>query len=205
MTIHSKKKALLSGIYDVIIYLKKNSVMVFLTVLILCGVTVGCAFYSILSNENKFLISSIMAYTTTPTDFISGCSAVFSSAFEVYMLIIGLFLLGLTPYGIPLIFLMPLSFGFAMGATECFYYETAGLKAVAITFLPCMIISSIAIMIACAQAFRMSRLFSCQLLPYSAHCGGMWQDFKMYIFRYLFCLFLAFAAAIVNVLLQTFL
>lgn len=180
----------------------KNKQLFFLLFLVVLGAVLGCTTYTLLSDERRQLFSSVASVTTVPNDFVSGCTAVASSAFSVCCILVVVFLLGLTAYGCPLILIAPLFFGFCLGVAECQAYIQGGFWQLSVQVLLPMSVAMIPVLIATSQALRMSCVFSRQLLPSSAHCGGMWQEFKMYLLRFLLCFFLAFAAALIQVLLQ---
>ncbi len=169
--------------------------------LLLIGSLLGAAVFSLLTHPQKELLSSILSVQQTPSGFADGCAMMFSSAFLSLLMLAILFLLGLTAFGVPLILMVPLFFGFGIGVAECSCYAAGGVGAVALTVLPHMMIAAMGVLIASAESLRMSCVFSRQLLPASAHCGGMWQDFKLYLLRFLLCIVIVFAAAVTDVLL----
>ncbi|MBR5135066.1 MAG: stage II sporulation protein M [Clostridia bacterium] len=183
-------------------FLKKNAYALFFIFLLILGAVIGCVFYSISTETICHSFSSLLIPSNVPKTFSEGCLAVFGASLYNCLLLALLFLFGLTAYGSPLILTLPIFFGFCIGITECRLYGAFDWLYLMTDFLPPTLISIIAIVSGCVQSLRMSCLFSRQLLPTCAHCGGMWHDFKLYLLRFLFCFFLAFLASSLNVILQ---
>lgn len=183
-------------------FCRANGQLLFLVVIVCLGAIVGTLTYNLLSSEHRASFASLISHATVPTDFVEGCVAVLSSGFYGWLLLMVLFLLGLTAYGCPLIVLVPLIFGFCIGVAECHAFAFLGVWAMFARVLIPVLITGIAIVIAAGQALKMSCSFSRQLLPSHAHCGGLWQDFKVYLIRFAVCLLIALAGAIVAVLLR---
>lgn len=183
-------------------FCRTNGQLLFLVLLICLGAVAGAVVYTFLSSDDRTAFASLLSSTTVPTNFLDGCIAVLSSGFYGVLLLIVLFLLGLTAYGCPLIVLVPLFFGVCIGVAECHAYMFDGLWTMLCTVLIPVMITGMAIVTATGQALRMSCAFSRQLLPSHAHCGGLWQDFKLYLIRFAICLLIVLAGAIIAVLLR---
>ena len=135
--------------------------------------------------------------------FQGGMSVLFSSCFLTFVLLLALFLAGLSTYGAPVTVLVPIFFGLGVGLTEAYYYGAGrpGILFVALLVVPRTLIAATALLMGCSESLRMSLLLSGQLLP-NAHCGGLWLDFRLYCVRFLVFFGLAFAAGVVDVCLR---
>lgn len=184
------------------LFCRENGQLLFLVSLVLIGAVVGAVIYGFLPNDDREVFVQMISSGTAPSDFLGGCIAVLSSMFYGLLLLILLFLLGLTAYGCPLIVLVVLFFGVCVGVAECHAYVFGGFWSMLCTVLLPTAVTGIAVVIAAGQALRMSCLFSRQLLPSHAHCGGLWQDFKKYLVQYLICLLIALSGAITAVMFR---
>lgn len=180
----------------------KNGQLLFLIMLMFIGALIATWLYPKLTDEWKMIFYGVTDLQTPPTNLIQGCTAVMSSAFLVFVLLALLFLFGLTPYGCPLILCVPLFFGYVIGLAQCRAFLANGVTEVLFAVLLPMGIAALSIVIGAAQAMQMSAQFSRQLLPSCAHCGGLWQDFKWYLLRFMLCVMIALAAATVKIFLQ---
>ncbi len=120
------------------------------------------------------------------------------------VLLLLLFLAGLTAYGVPITVMVPLFFGLGVGLTQGYYYAMgiAGVGISCLFVLPRGLIAAIGILMACAEALRMSLRLARQLMPGSA-MGSMWVPFRLYCIRFLLFLAIALAASVVDVTLRT--
>lgn len=202
LSVHTHSGGRLHPLRSAFGFCKKNGRLMRLLCLLLIGALLGAAVFSLLTLSQKEQLLSIVSVQKAPSDFVDGCGMAASSAFFPLLMLAVLFLLGLTAFGVPLILPVPLFFGFGIGVAECSCYEADGLGAVALTVLPHMMMAAVGVLIASAESLRMSFVFSRQLLPASAHCGGMWQDFKLYLLRFLLCTVIVSAAAVTDVLLR---
>lgn len=185
-------------------FVNQNGQLLFLTVIMLCGTVLGCCLFFSLSPDRYQLLDSLFLAAQSPSSFAEGCTAVVSSAFSVLILLIVLFLLGLTAYGCPLILLIPLFFGLWIGVSECYAYATSSFLPMLLTTLLPVCITAVAVLIATMQSLHMSCLFSRQLLPNYAHCGSLWHDFKLYLLRFMLCMLIAVVAAVIRLLCRMY-
>lgn len=132
----------------------------------------------------------------------TGCMQLLSSScFLPGVLLLVLFISGLSACGVPVAIVVPFFFGMGLGLTEAYYYAigSGGVAFVALLILPHSLLAALALLMGCAESMRLSLLFSGQLLPGSAHCGGLWQDFKLYLARFVVCIGLVFLSGVVDV------
>jgi hypothetical protein len=58
---------------------------------------------------------------------------------------------------------------------------------------------AVVLLMASSECLRMSLHFAATLLPRSAHCGGLWQEFRLYGLRFVVLLLLMLAAGALDV------
>lgn len=127
-----------------------------------------------------------------------------SACFQPLCLLVLLFLSGVSACGLPIVFLVPIFWGIGLGFSEAYYMQNGigGWFVLAAVLLPSAIMELVALLMACSEALRMTMLMSVQLLPRSARCGGLWQDFRLYSVRFLLLLTLILAAGALDVILR---
>ena len=137
-----------------------------------------------------------------------GFSGAFSewlqSCFQPMVLLTLLFLTGLSVCGAPFAILVPVFWGLGLGMTQASYYASGwqGMLIVAAVVLPHSVMELVALLMAASESLRMSLRFTGLLLPRSAHCGGLWQEFRLYGIRFLLLLFLLFGAGALDVVMR---
>ena len=132
-----------------------------------------------------------------------------SATMTVLMIFLGylpllalLFLFGMTAFGSPLILLCLIAFGFRGGVLESYVYLSRGfVESAAFVIFP-MMLACVAMITAVKASLRMSFVFSKQLLPSGAHCGGLWMPFKRYLSCFMICLAILFGCAVTEVLIH---
>ncbi len=182
----------------------QNGRLLFLILLVIIGAILGCSAFAIMPRDYQSFLSSLLSSNTEITDFLSGCTAVLSATFGNSVLLMLLFLFGLTAFGGPLIVLVELFYGFCIGTAESQAFYQNGMVSVVFHAVLPMTIAGIAVLIAGCQAIHMSCVFTKQLLPGGAHCGGMWHPFRNYLLRFFLCMVIVLAAAVVQVVTQIF-
>lgn len=195
-----KKRQLHHLARDMMRFIHGNGQLLLMLLMILAGAFLGTIVYGGLKGTEHEVFSSFLSELTLPSDLMAGCKAVLSSAFGLCVILVLLFLFGMTAFGCPLIFVMVFVFGFWLGIDQSHAYIHGGYAAVIITVLSHMLVACISVLRGAQQALHMSCVFSRQLLPSGAHCGGMWQDFKKYLVSFLICMILALSSGIVQVL-----
>ncbi len=190
-----KKRTITKSIRFSVRFLKKNTLVFLLILFILSGAFIGTILFDSLDGFGENGMFSHITNTEIPTDFFSACKAVCNSSFCFLLFLTALFLMGLTSFGCPIILLTVVIYGFWIGVSQAQMFVECGFWPM-IVFVHCpMILSGIAVLIAAKQSILMSCLFSRQLLPFSAHCGSLWHDFKRYLTVYLICSGIVVAAA----------
>ncbi len=133
--------------------------------------------------------------------FVGALSAWVSSCFHLLLLLSVVFVAGLSACGAPLGLVVPLFWGMGLGMTlaNCYSAGFAGVAVAAVVLLPHSAMEGVALLMGASECLRMSLRFTVQLLPRSAHCGGLWQDFRLYIVRFLLLLLLLLGAGALDV------
>lgn len=183
-------------------FASNRRLLVFLS-LFLLGVFGGAMVFTVSHSALNPELSLLLKIPPIDGGFRGGISVLFSSCFSTVVLLLLLFLAGLTACGAPVAVLVPIFFGLGVGLTEAYYYGAgrSGILFVALLVIPHSLLAATALIMGCSESLRMSLLLSGQLLP-SAHCGGLWQDFRLYCVRFLVFFGLAFGAGVLDVFLR---
>ena len=181
---------------------QNRRLLIFLAVF-LAGVLGGVLIFTVSHASMEHELSLMLDIPAIQGGFQGGMSVLFSSCFLTFVLLLALFLAGLSTYGAPVTVLVPIFFGLGVGLTEAYYYGAGrpGILFVALLVVPRTLIAATALLMGCSESLRMSLLLSGQLLP-NAHCGGLWLDFRLYCVRFLVFFGLAFASGVVDVCLR---
>ena len=183
-------------------FITQNVALIFLIGLVIVGAFLGNRIFNSFTVGQRSVLTDWLYAPVTPRDFSSAVKAVVTSGFTHAVFLILLFLFGMTAFGCPLILFALFVYGFRIGVIEGFSFISNGwIWTVVHVHIP-ILIASCAILPAVKYSLRMSCIFSRQLLPYSAHCGGMWMEFKCYMLRYSICFCAIAASAITDVLLH---
>lgn len=136
---------------------------------------------------------------------LAGCIQEWTaSCFSAFILLAALFLAGLSVCGVPVSVMVPFFFGLGIGLTEAYYYAggKSGILLVALLVLPRTLIAVFALLIAASESMRMSLLLAGQVLPAGGKDGGLWQDFKLYLARFVACVGIVILSGGAEVLLK---
>ncbi len=185
-------------------FLKQNRRLLLLLLLPLVGCIAGMALYSPLSVSLPSEWWALLPLTPVKGDFAVLLSQWFSSCFQPLCLLALLFFSGVSACGAPLVFLVPIFWGIGLGFSEAYYAQSgmSGWLVLAVVLLPSAIMELVALLMACSEALRLTLLMAVQLLPRSARCGGLWQDFRLYCMRFLVLLAFVLGAGALDVILR---
>ncbi|MCL2488153.1 MAG: hypothetical protein FWE80_05655 [Oscillospiraceae bacterium] len=128
-----------------------------------------------------------------------------SACFSPLILLLILFLTGLSVCGAPAAVAVPFFYGMGLGLSESYFYAAGGRHGIAHTalaVLPPALIAAFALLMASAETLRMSLALGGQLLPGSAEQGGLWPAFRLYLARFTVSAGLIFLSGVVEVLLK---
>lgn len=182
--------------------LDNRRLLIFLT-LFLCGTCSGVLLFVACKDTVSADLAVMLRVEAVEGGFMKGISMLFSSCFSTLLLLAVLFLCGLSACGAPVTIVLPFFFGLGLGMTEAYYYGVGnmGILFTAIFIIPHYLVAAAALLMSCSESLRMTLLISGQLLP-SVHCGGLWQDFKLYCIRFVIFAGIALAAGIIDVCLR---
>lgn len=181
-----------------------NRRLLFFLLLLLAGVLGGVLVFTLSHSLLSKELTVMLQVQAVEGGIKGGISQLFSSCFSTVCMLGLLFLAGLSACGAPLTLLVPLFFGLGLGMTQAYYYGVggSGVAFVALLVIPHSLVAGVSLLMGCSESLRMSFLLAGQLLPNSAHCGGLWQDFRLYCVRFLLFVGLAFAAGVLDVCLR---
>lgn len=164
--------------------------------LLLVGVIVGCRLAPHMPQSTTALIQSLSISKTS----FSGVTEVFSVFWQgslVFLVAIGLLMLsGMSLCGIPAVLCIPALCGVWIGLFESVLLATRGMQALALA-LPGTLLAVWAVLIACAEAFRLTLRLVAQVMPGTPKTG-LWRDFRLFFLRFLLCFLLAFLASAIQ-------
>jgi len=170
----------------------------------LIGCIAGMVLYAPLSETLPTEWWALLPLTPVKSDFASVFSQWLSSCFQPLCLLVLVFFSGVSAFGAPIIFLVPIFWGIGLGFSEAYYAQSgvSGWLVLAVVLLPPAIMELVALLMACSESLRLTLLMAVQLLPRSARCGGLWQDFRLYCLRFFLLLAFILGAGALDVLLR---
>ncbi|MBE6767602.1 MAG: hypothetical protein E7549_01670 [Ruminococcaceae bacterium] len=184
----------------------QNGRLLWLLGLFVAGVQIGCAVFSAAWQPLGAALGTLLAPTPLDGGFAGAAAHLLSAAAPHFLLLLLLFFLGFSACGAPLSLLVPLFFGAGTGLSMAYRYATGwqGVTYTALLILPHTLLVAAALLIACAESVRFSARLARQMLPHATLGGGLWQDLKLYLARFLLCGGLLFAAAVLDTVLRIF-
>ncbi len=182
-------------------FLADNRRILCFLLLPIVGCICGMLLYSTVRSASWLTLFTVERITPK---FPAAFSALFESCFQPIVLLTALFLAGLSACGAPFAVIIPLFWGLGLGMTQAGYYATGwgGVLTVSAVILPHAVMELVAILMAASESLRMSLRFTAVVLPRTAHCGGLWQEFRLYCIRFAVLLFLLFGAGALDVILR---
>lgn len=182
-------------------FLAENRRLLLFLLLPMGGSVCGMLLYSLIRPAEWLTLLTIERITPSVSAVFSG---LFESCFQPILLLSLLFIAGLSACGAPLAVIIPVFWGLGLGLTQASYYASGwqGVLIVAAVMLPHSVMELVALLMAASESLRMSLQFTVLLLPRSAHCGGLWQEFRLYGIRFLLLLLLLFGAGALDVILR---
>ena len=187
-----------TGTTRMVRFVKENQRLLLFLLLPIGGCLCGLLLYGAVSAAEWITLVEIRP---VPVGIGQVFSQLFESCFQPILLLAILFVSGLSACGIPAALAVPVFWGMGVGLTQACYYAEGwgGVAVVAAVLLPHSVMEAVVLLMAASECFRMSVRFAVQLLPRSAHCGGLWQDFRLYAVRFLLLLLLLFVAGALDV------
>ena len=177
-------------------FIVTNSRLFLFLALLLSGVAIGCRIEPRVPKSGIALLQSL-SYSKTTFSGIGDAISVFWRGSLVSLAAIGLLMLcGMSLCGIPVVLCIPLLFGVWTGLFESFLLSQSGTKALLLA-LPGTLLTVWAVLIACAEAFRLTLRLVAQVMPGSPKTG-VWRDFRLFFLRFLLCFLLALLASAIQ-------
>ena len=192
---------------ELVRFVRQNGRLLWLLGSILVGAQIGCTVFLSAWQPLGTVLAPLLAPAPLGGGFSGAAAHLLSSAAPYFLLLLLLFFLGFSACGAPLALSVPLFFGAGTGLSMAYHYATGlhGVVYTALLVLPHTLLVSAALLIACAESTRLSTMLARQMLPHATLGGGLWQDFKLYLARFLLCGGLLFAAATLDTVLRIFL
>lgn len=189
---------------SVVAFIVKNRRLLLFLLLPLLGCICGLLLYNTLQTVLPKEWLALLPMTPVTGGIHGIFTQWFFACFQPICLLLLLFLAGVSAFGAPLVFLIPVFWGIGLGCSEAYYVQNgvSGWLLVIGLLLPPAVVELVALLMACSESFRMTVLVAVQLLPRSAHCGGLWQDFRLYCMRFLLLLVWILGAGALDVLLR---
>ena len=179
-------------------FFSENQRLLFLLLLPLLGCVGGMVLYgSVCSAE----WAQLLVIRRIPSGFGQVMLQFFASCFQPLVLLFLLFVAGLSACGLPVAVVVPLFWGVGFGLTlaTCYTNGWGGVALSAVVLLPRSVMEAVALLMAASECLHMSLRFTALLLPRSAHCGGLWQEFRLYGLRFVVLVLLLFLAGALDV------
>lgn len=179
-------------------FISDNRRLLLFLLLPLIGCVCGLLLYGTVRNADW---AGLLTIGRVPANVSGVFSQFWSSCFQPILLLALLFVSGLSACGIPAALVVPVFWGIGLGLTEAYYCATGfgGVAVVAAVLLPHSVMEAVALLMGASECFRMSVRFAASLLPRSAHCGGLWQEFRLYAVRFLLLILLLLGAGALDV------
>lgn len=185
-------------------FVVQNGRLLWLIGLFLAGVQIGSAVFCTAWKPLGSALGSLLTPAPLESGFAGATAHLLATAAPHFLLLLLLFFLGFSACGAPLALLVPLFFGTGTGLTAAYHYATGlgGVAYTALLILPHTLFVAAALLTACAESVRLSARLAGQLLPHATLGGGLWQDLKLYLARFLLCGGLLFGAAVLDTVLR---
>lgn len=186
--------------------LRNNYFLVFLAALLLCGMIFGAIFarsagLSALEKLDFLFLSNYKSRALQPFTYVFMASLASSFVF-----ILCCFLCGLSMWGMFFIPVVPFFRGFGLGLTSGYLYAAYGFKGIlfnTIIVIPGAFVCIISILLAAKEGIQFSKKI--------AACGAMfekkehsWSPLKVYFAHFGAVIVIAFAAAVIDLLMAAF-
>lgn len=179
-----------------------NSRLFLFLALVVCGVGVGCFAFAALPAAATPLLELMTPRLPEQLRFLPVLAAFFQNSL-VTLTVIGLLMLfGMSLYGLPAVAVLPFGYGVALGLGEMTVVKTAGVVGLLLS-LPGALVAVWAVLIACAQALKLTLRLIAQVMP-SPPKGGLWRDFRLFFLRFILCFLLGLLASAIQTTMAVF-
>ena len=185
------------------VFFGNNSRLFLFLALILCGVGVGCFASSSLPATASPLLELITPRLPEQLRFLPVLTAFFQNSLVTLTAIGLLMLFGMSLYGLPAVAVLPFSYGVALGLGEMAVVRSLGAVGLLLT-LPGTLVAVWAVLIACAEALKLTLRLIAQVMP-SPSKSGLWRDFRLFFLRFMLCFLLGILGSAIQTTTAVFL
>ena len=188
-------------------FITQNKLLVFLSLVLLCGIFWGSNIEELMKNQTVENITSMFL-----NDFKNRASqpiffVFISSLSSVFLFILVSFFMGLSIWGFLFVPLIPFFRGLSIGLVQNYLYSQYGLKGLLfqlIILFPGIFISSIAILLMAKESMLISQTFSNILIFRSNSKFEKKSDLKTYIIKVGIILSIALGSVVIDMFLNFF-
>ena len=182
-------------------FLSQNKRLVFLSLCLLLGIFCGSILIKFADENTLKLIKILFSSDIQERAAKSNLDFLITSLSSTFLFLVIPFFIGLSLYGFVFAPFVPFLRGFCIGMSEVYLYSSHGLKGLcfhSLIFLPGIFVSSLAILLASQEAFRMSNKLS--TLALSADNLDVSFELKRYFVRSGCIVILAVVSAVVDII-----
>lgn len=187
---------------DVKYIARRYGAVIFFSLMLLCGLVFGCVLSGKMSDTTLKRLD-ILFTTNLPQRLSDGALGAFCASFgSDFLFLFAAFLLGLSLWGAAVIPLVAVFKGFGVGISAGYLISSYGLKGAVFYFtllLPGIILFCVALVNQLASSYNIYVKMLTVLLKRNRY--GFRDAFRLYLAQSLYCLLLAFGAAVIDVLL----
>ena len=165
-------------------FLSQNKQLVFLSLCLLLGIFCGSILMKFADENTLKLINILFSRDLQERAAKSNLDFLITSLSSTFLFLVISFFMGLSLYGFVFAPFLPFLRGICIGMSEVYLYSSHGLKGLcfhSLIFLPGIFVSSLAILFATQEAFRMSNKLSA--LAFSADNPDVSFELKRYFVR----------------------
>lgn len=188
-------------------FITQNKLLVFLSLVLLCGIFLGSNIEELMKNQTVENITSMFLNDFKNRAFQPIFYVFISSLSSIFLFILVSFFLGLSIWGFLLVPLVPFFRGLGIGLVQNYLYSQYGLKGLLfqlIVLFPGFFISSIAILLMAKESILISKNFSNILVFRSNPKIEKNTDLKNYIIKVGIILSIALGSVVVDIFLNFF-
>lgn len=171
--------------------------------LLLGGVVAGCVLFRSYAAGENAVLDALLTVPRAETNVRAAFAALYNACFQIAVLLLVLFFVGLSACGLPVILAVPVFFGLGLGMGEAYYYSNGWkgvLTGVLLLLLPSLF-KGAALLMAASESMRMTCIIGARLLEKEPAPSGLYADFRLYRLRFAVFFLIALVGGIAQVLL----
>lgn len=157
------------------------------------------------SQQTQTLFDSVLSKYTAQRSGQTFFETVVNSLLPLAVLLLGVYFLGTTPFGMPAVFLVPFFRGIGLGVLSGYLYATNGLKGIAycaLTVYPPCVVAVTVLILCCVESYNMSSdMFS--LFRKTTRQIDFLSNFKLYSARFCVFFLITFFSCVLDALLNS--